>query len=338
MFLSETMHDRRGDLSHVVTEQPDQSALCFSHTLINEGERDRHDFTITDLGWLAGGTELIGPGSWRAKIFVAPSTPVVDLNADLRPDTPVFLPRGGMVPIKICYRVPDVPEVAVGQTFSWSVLIRSAFDPTVQQTVTHTITLGSPALGGGLLYLDHNPALVGGRQFALKADVPTDTTLVDLDPSSGGSKDPDDLPGWLLRRGAIDAKNLTAWDWQYTGSGSVTLDGTATLDLWSSWAGGLDGDDATPTSLVYLAELQLLDSSLGLVSTLDSRTISYTHSAAGWQLTGTTFSFSPVSLAPNQYLRLRLGCPSASTQDCHIAYDADLGGGVGMSALRVGTS
>lgn len=337
-----------------VTEQAGQ-ILCFDHSLINQGERDKHDFRISSLGWVGGVNQVIGPASWKAHATLAtpPAAPeqFTDQNSDLRPDSTMFLERRATLPLQVCYDIPA--GIANGTTFSWTAEFRSAFDSTVTRTVTHNITIGTPAGGGGPpppgggsthpgLFMKYTSADSGARTFALNTDVPTRASLPNYDvPANDG----DGLPGWKLEKGSLDNnKNRSRWDWQYTGNGNVTLNGQATMRFYSAWSDALKSGKTDPKKVEYRIQVQVLNSSKNVLRTLTTKNHVYTHNQGDWMLQTVSFDFSGLNnnqrkVGSNEYVRFQVLCEddNGGEVDCHMAFDALVSGGPRYtSAIQIG--
>lgn len=313
-----------------VTEQAGQT-VCFEHSLINDGEQDKHSFTID--GWDDFVDRVEDPLSdWVARAFVD-GLQMTDTSGDLQPDSAVFLPRGGSLPLEICYDVPA--GLAEGSSHAWTAEFTSALDPTVVRTVTNTLVVGAPGSGPSTgsthpgFLLRYNPDHAAGRTFVMNSGDILRTALSDYDV---GGLDADALPGWKLKAAGNNPENHTRWDWQYTGNGNATLDGTATLRFYSASTDALQSDPPASFTLDYELELQVLDTAQQFKRTLVTTTDIYSHTDSGWVLRTVPFDFSTLSqtdkkLKPDEYLRLVVNCRGGSSSNCHMAFDALVDGG-----------
>ncbi len=326
------------------------TSVCLTQSIVNLGERDRHDVTIAAA--VLNGVPMTGidasttinVGAWVVHPFIGvspnplppPSTlplPAVDQNGDARPDSQVFLDRNAALPLQLCY---DVPSGATG-TNTFDVLVRSAFDPSVQETFTHTITIGAPGPGGGTTtryYLDfvNKASSINTRLHLMGTAVPTAVTLVDYDGTSPDT-DADNLPGLRLARNT--PAHVARFDFQNKSNAPLVLNGTATPRLWSSWKDALAVGSPAARQLSYEIRIEKLDTARNLTATLYTGYATYTHDSAGWEVVdvaGINFSGTPVaarSVAKNEWIRVSFACvdgtfggtPYVSDDDCHLAFD-----------------
>lgn len=313
-----------------VTEQADQT-VCFDHSLINDGEQDKHSFTVD--GWTDFGDHVVGPSGWEARAYVD-GLQMTDTSGDLRPDSAVFLPRGGTLPLQVCYDVPA--DLSEGTSHTWTAEFYSSLDPTVMRSITNTVVVGAPGSGtpsgtthpGFLLRYDADNAV--DRTFVMNSGDIVRTSLTDYDVNG---QDSDGLPGWMLNRAGENSENATRWDWQYTGNGNVKLDGTATLEYYSAWRDALLSGSTTSVHLEYEFKLQVLNTAQTVKRTLATEVDSYDHEVGGWENRTLTFNFSSLgqpdkTIARDEYLRLEVRCLGVTgEQDCHMAFDALVDGG-----------
>lgn len=312
-----------------ITEEAGRE-VCFPHALINEGERDKHDFTVQ--GWVDDLDDVLGPtiGSdrWVARADIE-GQPMVDSSGDLRPDSPVFLERGGELALDVCYDIPE--DATEGDSFTWTIELSSALDPSVVRQTTNTVVIGPPGSGPSTgaahpgFVLRFEPDADPERTFVMDNGDILDTELTDYDG--------DGLDGWRLKTAGANPENLTRWDWQHTGGNAADLDGFATLRFYSASPSALQDDPPTAGDVSYEIELQILNTQQKVQRSLDATTHTYEHDQPGWMLQTVQFDFSDLnqshrSIGKNQYLRLEVRCGGTTGfENCHMAFDALIDGG-----------
>jgi Tfp pilus assembly protein PilV len=311
----------------IAAESPDPT--CFAHTITNNGGSDRYDVALPTVG----GYEVFAYGDSNGDGAGAIGERLVDLSGDGRPDTPSAVSH--IYPLLICYR-----PLGAGTTVSASVTVGSTVDPTVARTVSHALSLTpsptpapsptatpsptpTPNPGASTKFYLHDPNVTAnhdrtlGTVYAMNTTAPTATTLYDYD----RNQDPDDLPGIYYKKAEASYDGI----WQYQYLTATTLTGQSDLVLYLSWRDAIlqNKTDLRNVRIKVTVQRMAANGTTVNETLVNGVSIAAPHAQAGWKQLTVNLTLPTVNFnfAANEYLRLRIGCASASDVDCLMAYD-----------------
>jgi prepilin-type N-terminal cleavage/methylation domain-containing protein len=334
--------------------------FCFVHILRNLGATDSYDWQLYRQG--GNPAQVINDHTYRAHGWRAHAWwGEPQYNADGTPDTsaPNLWKRGTDQPrptspwavesgeweiLTICYRPVD-PNAQGHSQPNVSVVIRSAFDSQIDQTIHHQI-IKNPQPNHTLYLWPPEPDDNGEFERVLEDDIyalspvepiffddqgDPDDTLHDYDPNL----DPDDLPGLYLRPDDMTYAGI----WTYNGFSPGTEIDRGTLTLYLAWPGAHDGGGDATLTVGFL--LDVVSGSTGdVLQTSQPVSFTYTHDEPGWMQRSADYTinvpdgngdFIPGRLSfpdSDHHLRLRVWCVDAvdadgSPTDCHLAFGAN---------------
>lgn len=297
---------------------------CLTHTLVNLGVEDSYTFHP--------------PAPPAVQPTVYAGSPREEVSGAYGP-----VDTGASVPLEFCYdTLADLEQ---------SLEVRSGFDPNVSVTLDHSIDV-EPLL---TLYLHHAPdneedherELGPAYDFALGTSEPNQPWY----PGSPGvlfnyDTNYDAYSGLGLYR---DSDPTSQWDgywrYQFEQPSGTTLSGSPKLTVWLAWDEALDGGTASQAEMTLRVRLWRLPASGDVPGDLlvDEEFVGGTdipfHGGTGWeQRTLVLPSLSSTTFAPNEYLRLQVGCRPLTSEEqedlgtlllgvespnpCMVAYDA----------------
>jgi prepilin-type N-terminal cleavage/methylation domain-containing protein len=329
-------------------------AICFDHTLTNLGEQDSYSWQLlrTDnngnlvaaipetrtvvengVGVTRQGFKVpasSGPGQgWFAWMRMGPDSstvqPMSDVTGDSRPDSAAPVPRRAQAAVTVCYTPKDsngniIPDVDDSATFT--VRMYSAFDQSVVREVRDSLRVISDRQQFFLHHLYQNngsPTTNHSYKLIMDPNVPTRTDPnVNFDATTGSNADSN--PGLHLPPGQD-----VVWDYQNVETVSRTVQAVdADVRLSFGTLSSLYGNPVSPVTLSVRVEKFVRTNGNNITTTLiGSRSESVTPFAAGWTPIDWDVPIaSSETVAPGEYLRLRVSCSSGvSNDDCHVAYD-----------------
>jgi hypothetical protein len=283
---------------------------CFSHTITNDGSRDRYEFVFPALGNYTGSVYSDGG---TIGVRDAGDVVLVDQNVNGHPDTASSLSRGQSAKVLVCYqRSADAAEQV-----TFTTRVRSTVDNTYGRDLAHTLKF-TPTL---VLYLQHLddgiPPAKGGSE-ALSLSPPPSLTE---QPSLPNYDSTDSYEGKYVQR----RKNSELdWDvaFNYVMPSAWTLTTSASLRIWtrSTESFPQSGDD--DLNLRY--QLQRVNAAGTVLSTYTYDAPKYKHlKLTGWyERTHALTLPAAWSFAAGDNLRLVVHCREEDHgKDCHVAYD-----------------
>ena len=295
----------------------DTEESCFDFTLTNLGSEDRYSVDLPTSAAAAAGYSVVAkikdgmaPGCRGRRRRTRRST------AGRHPAPP--LGTNATLPLRICYTPSgsSTPE-------TFEVVVRSYFDGSVTKTVTTEITSSAPS--ALQLYLHHGGS--GNRKTSSNYTMDSNPTVDPVLPDYDVALDPQDLPGLWLQPSSADSDSDVRWDFQQPTRTSATYGGTAQLTLYTYRFGGA----TTEPSQLIVSLTKLPGNGNANKSELLVRPPAYPYAqnvtdAPGWVPETFDIPLPTVTLASNEYLRLRVRCVTGSTGDdprnCHVGYDA----------------
>ncbi|MDX1620254.1 MAG: hypothetical protein R3320_04645 [Nitriliruptorales bacterium] len=317
----------------------------FDHLLTNIGAPDSYEVRISHKNADSGEVKMTTASiftsdatDWQAEVYLTPAgegedpppdpkaaaddpgddtvrmkddSPVGDkfVEAYDSTDAEVRIGTGGSAYLTFCY-VPIAGENPKNANFV--VTVRSRFDNEIKKTLTHDIIVANTAL---TLYL-HDPDNTKDhvRKSGIYGMDPNATTVTSGPFDYDKNVDPDTLDGLWLKDG--DSTVSVVWDYQTTSEITVQQ---ASLSLYAALAAA-DSNDAAifDVKLRHVRENgTTVEADLSPASQ-----VSVTPGGPNAFVNGTLdWTFSPVTLAAKERLRLTLTCNGNSDDDCHVLYD-----------------